>query len=164
MKVMFKGKEVTLEGKEVKVGDQAPDFIAVDNSLGDFNFNSAEGIKILLSVPSIDTRVCDLEVKEFNKRAVEIKNVSIYTVSMDLPFAQSRWCAANEVEAVKTVSDYKYRSFAQEYGVYIQELGLLTRAAFVVDSSNKVVYAEYCAEVAEAPDYEAIIKAAREAC
>ena len=163
MIVKFKGNDVTLEGREIKVGDKAPEFVAVDNSLEDFTFKAGKGVKILLSVPSVDTRVCDLEVKEFNKRAAELGDVYINTISMDLPFAQSRWCAANDIEAVKTFSDYKYRSFGEEYGVFIKELALLTRAAFVVDSTNTVVYVEYCPEVSSAPDYEAIIKVAKEA-
>jgi len=159
MKVKFQGNDVTLEGRQIMVGDTAPDFKVVDNNMKDLTLKDTKGVRILLAVPSIDTPVCDLEVKEFNKRASQIKNTTIYTISMDLPFAQARWCAANGVEKVITASDYKYRDFGNQYGVYINELGLLARAAFVVDSSNKVVHVEYCSEITNQPDFEAIIKA-----
>ncbi len=163
MQVKFKGDIVNLAGNKVEVGTTARDFKAVDNDLKDFSLQDTKNVRILLSVPSIETRVCDIEVKEFNGRAAEIPGVQIVTVSMDLPFTQAKWCAANGIEQVKTVSDYKYRSFGEEYGTYIKELGLLTRAAFVVDSSNKVVYAEYVEEVSTNPDFDAVIKAAKEA-
>ncbi len=163
MQVKFKGNLVNLAGNIVEIGSVARDFVAVDNDLNDFSFKDTSNVKILLSVPSIETRVCDLEVKEFNERAAEIPGVEIITVSMDLPFSQAKWCAANGIEQVKTVSDYKYRSFGEEYGTYIKEVGLLARAAFVVDSSNKVIYAEYVKEVSTNPDFNAIIKAAKEA-
>lgn len=160
MNVKFQGNDVTLEGKQIVVGVTAPDFKVVDNNMKDLTLKDTKGVRILLSVPSIDTPVCDIEVKEFNKRASKINNTTIYTISMDLPFAQSRWCAANDIEKVITASDYKYRDFGKQYGVYIKELGLLTRAAFVLDSSDKVVHVEYCSEVTNQPDFEAVIKAA----
>ena len=161
MKVKFKGNDVTLEGKKVQVGEEARDFTAVNNDLSAFSLKDTKDVRIILSVPSIDIRVCDLEVKEFNKRAAEVDRVTIVTVSMDLPFAQARWCAANDIDKVKTVSDFKDRSFGEEYGVYIKELGLLARAAFVVDSENKIVYSEYCEEVSSNPNFDAIIEAAK---
>lgn len=163
MKVKFKGNEVNLLGKEVKTGDNAPDFKVVSNDLKDITLKDTKGIRILLSVPSIDTPVCDIEVKEFNKRASDLKNTTIYTISMDLPFAQARWCAANDIERVHTASDYKYRDFGEKYGVYAEELGLLARAAFVLDSNNKVIYSEYCSEITNQPDFDAIIEAAEKA-
>lgn len=158
MIVKFQGSPVTLEGNTVKVGDIAPNFVAVDNDLNEFNTKDLSGKRVYLSVPSLDTPVCDLEVKRFNKEAAALDNVKVYTVSMDLPFAQARWCGNEGIENVKTVSDYKSRDFGKQYGTYIKELGLLTRSVFVVDENNKVVYVEYCEEVTSQPNFEEVLK------
>lgn len=158
MIVKFQGSPVTLEGNTVKVGDTAPNFVAVDNDLNEFNTKDLSGKRVYLSVPSLDTPVCDLEVKRFNKEAAALDNVKVYTVSMDLPFAQARWCGNEGIENVKTVSDYKSRDFGKQYGTYIKELGLLTRSVFVVDENNKVVYVEYCEEVTSQPNFEEVLK------
>lgn len=158
MIVKFQGSPVTLEGNTVKVGDTAPNFVAVDNDLNEFNTKDISGKRVYLSVPSLDTPVCDLEVKRFNKEAAALDNVKVYTVSMDLPFAQARWCGNEGIENVKTVSDYKSRDFGKQYGTYIKELGLLTRSVFVVDENNKVVYVEYCEEVTSQPNFEEVLK------
>lgn len=163
MKLKFQGNEVTLEGEELKVGDSFPDFIVSNNSLGAVTLKDTKGVRVFLTVPSIDTPVCDLEVRTFNKRASEIKGVSVYTVSMDLPFAQSRWCGAKDVKNVETFSDYKDRSFGKNTGTYVKELGLLARTAFVVDSNNKITYAKYLEEITDYPNYDEILKAAKEA-
>lgn len=163
VKVNFKNNPVTLVGNEVKVGDTAPDFTAIDKSMQSVTFSSNKGVKILLTVPSLDTPVCDLETRTFNEKAAELNNVTIYTVSMDLPFAQSRWCGAHGIKNVITLSDYKDRIVGKNYGTYIEELGLLTRAAFVVDSNNKVVYVDYLKEVADYPNYDEILEAAKKA-
>ncbi|MFL0252447.1 thiol peroxidase [Clostridium neuense] len=163
MKVKFQGKEVTLIGNELKVGGKFPDFTATNNSLEQVSLKDTKGIRIFLSVPSIDTPVCDLEVKTFNKRASELEGVTVYTISMDLPFAQGRWCGAEGIENVVTLSDYKDRDFGNSTGTYVKELGLLTRAAFVVDSDNKITYAKYLEEIADYPNYDEILEAAKKA-
>lgn len=159
MKVTFQGAPLTLEGIQVKVGDTAPNFTAVGNDLNPVSLNDTKGKRVFLSVPSIDTPVCDMEVRKFNTEASKLSNVEVYTISMDLPFAQARWCGAAGIENVKTVSDYKDREFGKNYGVYINELGLLSRAVFVVDENNKVVYVEYLQEITEEPNYEAVLNA-----
>lgn len=163
MKVKFQGNEVTLEGKELKVGDVFPDFSVSDNSLRPVSLKDTKGVRVFLTVPSLDTPVCDLEIKTFNKRASEISGVTVYTVSMDLPFAQSRWCGSEGVENVVTVSDYKDRNFGQNTGTYVKELGLLARTAFVVDSSNKITYVNYLSEITDYPNYDEILNAAKQA-
>lgn len=159
MKVTFQGAPLTLEGTQVKVGDTAPNFTVVGNDLNPVSLNDTKGKRVFLSVPSIDTPVCDTEVRKFNTEASKLNNVEVYTISMDLPFAQARWCGAAGIENVKTVSDYKDREFGKNYGVYINELGLLSRAVFVVDENNKVVYVEYLQEITEEPNYEAVLNA-----
>lgn len=159
MKVTFQGAPLTLEGTQVKVGDTAPNFTVVGNDLNPVSLNDTKGKRVFLSVPSIDTAVCDMEVRKFNTEASKLNNVEVYTISMDLPFAQARWCGAAGIENVKTVSDYKDREFGKNYGVYINELGLLSRAVFVIDENNKVVYVEYLQEITEEPNYEAALNA-----
>ncbi|OPJ62834.1 thiol peroxidase [Clostridium chromiireducens] len=157
MKVKFQGNEISLEGREIKVGDTAPDFIATDNGLNAINSKDFTGKRAYVSVPSIDTPVCDLEVRKFNEEAAKLNDVKIYVISMDLPFAQGRWCGNEGINAVQTLSDYKDRSFGKEFGTYIKELGLLTRAVFVVDENNKITHVEYCEEVTSEPNYEAAL-------
>ena len=159
MNVKFQGNQVTLEGNTVKVGDVAPNFVAVDNGLNEVNGKDLKGKRVYVSVPSIDTPVCDTEVRKFNQAAGKLENVKIYTISMDLPFAQARWCGNAGIETVQTLSDYKDRSFGKEFGSYIKELGLLTRAVFVVDENDIVTYVEYCEEVTAEPNYEAVLNA-----
>ncbi len=160
----FKGNPITLLGQEVKVGDQAPDFSVQKNLLEEVTLASYEGkIKLISVVPSLDTGVCDAQTRRFNEEATNLgDNVVVLTVSMDLPFAQSRWCGAAGVERVITLSDYKNRNFGETYGVYIKEFGLLMRSVFVVDSSNKVTYADVLTEMTEHPNYEAAIAAVKE--
>ena len=159
MNVKFQGNQVTLEGNTVKVGDVAPDFVVIDNGLKPVAAKDLKGKRVYVSVPSIDTAVCDLEVRKFNEEAAKLQDVKIYIISMDLPFAQARWCGSAGIEAVQTLSDYKDRSFGKEFGTYIKELGLLTRAVFVVDENDKVTYVEYCEEVTAEPNYEAALNA-----
>ena len=140
MKVTFQGSPLTLHGTQVKVGETAPDFTVTDNDLNDFKLSDTKGKRVFLTVPSLDTPVCDTEVRKFNTEASKLNNVTIYTISMDLPFAQGRWCGGAGIDKVKTLSDYKYRDFGKKYGVYINELGLLSRAVFVVDENNKITY------------------------
>lgn len=161
--IKFQGNPLTLDGTTVKVGEKLRDFTVVANDLGPVTLKDTKGVRIFLTVPSIDTPVCDTEVKKFNQEVDKLDGVTCYTVSMDLPFAQSRWCALADIETVKTVSDYKDREFGKATGTYINELGLLTRAAFVIDSQGIVTFVEYLEEVTNEPNYDAILAAAKQA-
>ena len=162
-KITFKGKDITLEGNQLSVGDTLKNCILVGNDLNEVELTKTNGIRVILSVPSIDTPVCDTEVRRFNKEIESLPNAHCYTVSMDLPFAQARWCGAAGINRVTTLSDYKYRSFGDTTGTYIKELGLLTRASFVVDENNKVIFVEYLDEVANEPSYDKIISVVKNA-
>ena len=159
MKVTFQGNPLTLEGTQVKVGDTAPDFTVVNNDLNPLKLSDTKGKRVFLTVPSLDTPVCDTEVRRFNQEASKLGNVTIYTISMDLPFAQARWCGGSNIDKVITASDYKDREFGKNYGVYINELGLLSRAVFVVDENNKVTYVEYLNEITDEPNYDKALEA-----
>ncbi len=161
--ITFQGNPLTLLGSAVKVGDKAPDFHALDNGLAPVSLASYLGkVIIISSVPSLDTPVCDLETRRFNQEAAGLgKDVVVLTVSMDLPFAQSRWCGAAGVSHVITLSDHKDASFGQAYGVLIKELRLLARAVFVVDRTGMIRYVELVKEITHEPDYDSALKAAR---
>ena len=159
MNITFNGNPLTLKGKEIKVGDLAPDFLLTDNDLNDVSLKDTSGKRVFVVVPSLDTPICDMSAKRFNEEATKLNNVSIYVVSMDLPFAQWRWCGATGSDKITTLSDYKHRSFGENYGVYINELGLLTRSIFIVDENNKVIYVEYCSEVKSEPNFQAALDA-----
>ncbi|QPQ34690.1 MULTISPECIES: thiol peroxidase [unclassified Lysinibacillus] len=161
--ITFKKGPVTLIGNEVKVGDQAPDFTVLANDLSPVSLKDSEGkIRLFSVVPSLDTGVCDAQTRRFNEEAANLgDNVVIYTVSVDLPFAQKRWCGAAGIDAVQTVSDHRDLSFGEAYGVYIKELRLLARAVFVVDAAGKVTYVEYVPEATDHPNYEAAIAAVK---
>ena len=161
MMITFKGTPVTLENKPISVGDSAPDFHLIDNELNEITLKDTSGKRIFVAVPSVDTAVCDREVRKFNEEAAKISDVSIYVVSMDLPFAQVRWCGNAGVDRVKTVSDFKQKSFGKQYGTLIQEFGFLTRAIFVVDENNKITYVEYCNDVINEPNYEKVLDAVK---
>ena len=162
-KITFKGTDITLEGNQLSVGDTLKSCILVGNDLNEIELTKTNGIRVILSVPSIDTPVCDTEVRRFNKEIESLPNAHCYTVSMDLPFAQARWCGAAGINRVTTLSDYKYKSFGDTTGTYIKELGLLTRASFVVDENNKVIFVEYLDEVANEPSYDKIISVVKNA-
>lgn len=163
VKTTFKNGPVTLIGNEVKVGEQAPDFTVLANNLSPVSLKDSEGkIRLFSVVPSLDTGVCDAQTRKFNEVAAKLgDNVIIYTVSMDLPFAQKRWCGAAGIDAVQTVSDHRDASFGEAFGVHIQELRLLTRAVFVVDAAGKVAYVEYVPEATDHPNYDAAIEAVK---
>lgn len=163
MNVTFKGNPVTLVGNELKLGDKAPDFTVVNNNMEDFSFKNTKGVRIISAIPSLDTPVCDLETKTFNKEASAIPNVTIYTISMDLPFAQVRWCGDNGIDNLTTLSDFKDRIFGKNYGTYVKELGLLARAVFVIDSDDNIIYVEYVSEVGNQPNFEKVLEAAKNA-
>ncbi len=159
--ITFQGNPLTLMGNEVKVGDKAPDFELLDNDLKPVNLSGFRGkVCVISSVPSLDTPVCDMETRRFNEEAGKLgDNVSILTVSMDLPFAQKRWCGAAGVDKVTTLSDHRDAKFGETYGVLIKELRLLARAIFVVDREGVIQYVQLVKEVTEEPDYDAVIAA-----
>lgn len=163
--ITFKGGPMTLIGPEIRVGDTAPSFTAVSNDMSPSTLADYAGkVVVVVAVPSLDTSVCDTEVRRFNSEAANLSgDVVVLTVSMDLPFAQARWCGAAGVEGVKCLSDYKDVSFGNAFGVLIKELHLLTRACFVIDKKGKVVHAQYVPEVTDEPDYGAVIQAAKAA-
>jgi thioredoxin-dependent peroxiredoxin len=159
--ITFKGNPFTLLGPDLKVGDKAPEFTVLANDLSPVTLADSKGkTRLLVAVPSIDTPVCDTEVRRFNQEAAKLPNVEVITISMDLPFAQKRWCGAAGIEQVKTVSDHREASFGKAYGVLIKELKLEARAIFVIDANDKIVYKEIVSEVTNEPNYEAALKAA----
>lgn len=158
----LRGNPKTVLGPELKAGTQAPDFHAVDDSLKPVDLAATgNGVRIFSVVPSLDTPVCDAQTKRFNEEAGRLPNVSIYTFSMDLPFAQKRWCGAFGVDHVKMVSDHRDGSFGQAYGTLIKDLRIMSRAIFVIDPRNQIRYAEYVKEVGDHPNYEAALAAAK---
>lgn len=159
--ITMKGNPLTLVGKEVNVGDQAPEFTALDNGLSPVAFSSFKGKAcVLVSVPSLDTPVCDLETKRFNEEAGRLGGDTVFlTLSMDLPFAQKRWCGASGVTKIRTLSDHRDASFGIAYGVLIKELRLLARAVFVVDHKGIIQHAQLVKEVTQEPDYDAVLSA-----
>ena len=161
--ITFKGNPMTLLGPDVKVGDAAPDFQVVDNGLQPVTLASAKGkVRLIAVVPSLDTPVCDTMTRKFNEEAAKLPaDVAVYTISLDLPFAQKRWCGNAGIEKVQTLSDYQERSFGLAYGVLIKELKLLARSVFVVDKDGKVAYREIVKEVTAEPDYAAALAAVK---
>ncbi|GAB4293174.1 MAG: thiol peroxidase [Desulfuromonadia bacterium] len=161
--VTFKGNPVTLVGNEVAVGMKAPDFRVVDGTLSPVTLGTFAGKKkIFVAVPSLDTPVCDMEARRFNKEASSLgDDVVVVTVSLDLPFAQKRWCGSAGVDRLVVLSDYQDRSFADGYGILIDELKLLARSVFVVDADDTVRYVEIVPEVTSEPDYGRVIEAVK---
>ncbi|KQL57474.1 MULTISPECIES: thiol peroxidase [Bacillaceae] len=161
--VTFKQKPVTLVGKQVQVGDKAPDFRVLANDLTEVTLADFKGkVKLISVIPSIDTGVCDAQTRRFNEEAATLNNTVVLTISVDLPFAQRRWCAAEGIDEVKTLSDHKEVDFGQAYGVLIDELRLLARSVFVVNEEDEVIYAQYVNEVSEHPDYDAALTAIKD--
>ena len=161
--VTMKGNPLTLVGKPVSVGDVAPHFTAVANDLSEVKLSKYRGKTVLLAaVPSLDTSVCSLETRRFNEEAAALgDDVVVLTISMDLPFAQKRWCGAFGVDKVKMLSDHKNGSFGEHYGTLIKELRIESRAIFVVDRDNIIRHVEYVKEVTDHPDYEPALKVAK---
>jgi len=158
----LRGNPMTLVGPELKPGDPAPDFSVVDSSLKPVHLSdTGNKTRIFSVVPSLDTPVCDAQTKRFNEEAAKLGDVDIYTVSMDLPFAQKRFCNSFALDNVKMLSDHKEASFGQGWGTLIKELRILSRAIFVVDPNNKVKYVEYVPEVGDYPNYESALAAAK---
>lgn len=161
--ITFQGNPLTLLGPELKTGAKAPDFTLADNGLAPVSLAAYAGkIKIISVVPSLDTPVCDTQTRRFNQEAAALPgDVVILTVSVDLPFAQGRWCGAAGIDKVVTLSDYRDRSFGSAYGVLIKELMLLGRAIFVLDADDVIRYIQIVPEVTNEPDYAAALDAAR---
>ena len=157
--------KLTLLGPEISVGQQAPNFTVSGAGLRRVTLDDYAGkVKIIASVPSLDTGVCSDETKQFSDHAKSISDdIVVLTISMDLPFAQARWCGANDVDNVVTASDFKSREFGDSFGVHVKESGLLARAVFVLDKDNVVRHVEYVPQIAQLPNFDAALAAANEA-
>ncbi len=161
--VTMKGNPLTLIGANLRVGDRAPDVELLDNDLKPVKLSAFRGKAVVISaLPSLDTPVCDMETRRFNKEAAALgANVVILTISTDLPFAQKRWCGAAGVEKVKTLSDHREAAFGLAYGVLIKELRLLARSIFVIDPEGVIRYVQHVKEISQEPDYGAVIEAVK---
>lgn len=158
IQVTFAGGPVTIVGQEIKAGAIAPDFTATGPDLKPVKLSDFKGKNVVIAVyPSIDTSVCALQNKRFNKIATEIKDVVVLSISLDLPFAQKRFCAAEGLQNIHTISDYKDREFGLKYGFLIDELKLLTRGTVIIDKSGHIKYVEHVPEITHEPDYEKAI-------
>lgn len=159
----FKGGPLELAGPQLKVGDKAPDFAAVDTTMQPVTLASTGNkVRVFSVVPSLDTPVCDMQTKKFNEAAAGLPGADFYTVSVDLPFAQKRWCNAFAVDNVKMISDHKDASFGANYGTLIKDWRIESRAIFVVDPNNVIQHVEYVPEVAEHPNYDAVLAKVKE--
>ena len=160
--VQWGGNPIELVGAEVKVGQKAPDFTLTGQDMKPVTLKDTSGkVRIFSALPSLDTPVCDRETRRFNEEAAKLPGVDIWTVSMDLPFAQKRWCGAAGITAVKTASDYKTASFGQNWGVLEPQRHLHARAVFVVDKDDTVKHVEYVSSIGNEPNYEAVLAAAK---
>jgi thioredoxin-dependent peroxiredoxin len=156
----MKGEPLTLVGKKINAGDQAPAVDLTDSKLAPLEFTHIPGKTcILTSVPSLDTSVCDKEIRYFNKAALKFDDVEVVTVSMDLPFAQSRWCESSKSDNITAYSDHREASFGKAYGVLIKELRLLSRAVFLIDKEGIIRYSQYIPEITDQPDYDDVLSA-----
>lgn len=161
-KITFGGNPVNLLGNEINVGDVAPDFKVLDRDLSEVSLSDAKGKTVVLSVvPSVDTSVCAFQTRRFNQLASEVDNTVIYTISVDLPFALERFCAAEGIDNIKVLSDHRDLDFAMKYGFLIEEHRLLSRGVVVIDSEGKVRYVEYVEEVTNHPDYDKALDAVK---
>jgi thioredoxin-dependent peroxiredoxin len=158
--ITFKGSPLTLEGSAVQIGQHAPDFTVVSAELKDVTLSDLTGkVKVITTFPSLDTPVCDLQVKEFNKRATSFSpDVVVVGISKDLPFAQKRFCEMNDIHKVIVLSDYKYSSFGMAYGLLIKELQLLARSVMILDKNDIIRYFSLVSELTQAPDYDGALK------
>lgn len=160
--VTMGGNPLTLLGKEVKVGDKAQDFTLTKQDLSDYKFSDSKGkVRIISVVPSLDTGVCELQTIDFNERASKLKDVEIITISVDLPFAQARFCGAKGIENIVVASDYKENDFGVKYGFLIEGLKLLSRGIVIVDKDDTVKYVEYVSEVTNHVNYDKAIEEAQ---
>jgi thiol peroxidase len=156
--VTFQGKPLSLAGSAVNIGDLAPDARLLDGEMQEIAVESFRGkLLVLLSLPSLDTPVCDTETRRFNEYAGTLgADVTVCAVSMDLPFAQKRWCGAAGVERVMTLSDFRDREFGSKYGLTIEELGLLARSVHIVDREGVVRYVQLVPEITDEPNYDEV--------
>ena len=160
--VTMRGNRVSLVGEELRIGDKAPDFRLLDHCLNTkVLYDFGEKIKLISAVPSLDTGVCDEQTRRFNEAVAHIPEAIVITVSVDLPFNQSRWCGSSGFDQAITLSDHRDVSFGKAYGVLIEELRLLCRAVFVLNKSNEIVYVQYVKEVSDHPDYDLALDAVR---
>lgn len=159
--VTIQGNPFTLVGPKLEVGDKAPDFRVVNVSLKPVTLGDVKGaVRIFSVIPSIDTPICATQAMRFSEESAKIDGVRCYTVSMDLPFAQDRWCTLSKVDSFYMLSDHREAVFGEAYGVLIRELRLLSRAVFIVDGSGVLRHAEYCDEVYSHVDYTSAMEAA----
>ncbi|RDU65134.1 thiol peroxidase [Helicobacter sp. MIT 14-3879] len=163
MNVKFKGNPVKIVGDEIKIGEFAPSVKLKGNDLGYVIVGGKKDkIQVLNVVPSLDTPVCAIQTKTFNQKAASLPNVEVFVISMDLPFAQGRFCSVEGIANLKALSDYRNKEFGKKYGVLIDDSplsGLLTRAVFIIDTEGKIIYKEVCEEITKEPDYEAALNA-----
>lgn len=163
VQITFGGNPMPLSGKEIKVGEKAPDFVTVGQDLKPVNFSDYKGkVRIISVFPSLDTGVCAIQNKRFNQEAAENKDISIISVSADLPFAQKRFCGAEGLDAAVTVSDHKDLDFGEKYGFVMEPVRLLARGVVVVDKDDTVKYVEYVPEVTTEPNFDAALNVAKE--
>jgi len=164
--VTFKGSPVQLNGTPPAPGQNAPDFKLVANDMSTVTLEDSAGkVRIISVVPSVDTPTCSIETARFNRELDKLPDDVVgYTVSVDTPFAQARWCGAEGVEKMQLLSDFKGHEFLRDYGVYIEDLGIAARCIFVVDKDGKIASTQLVPEIADEPDYDAVIEKAKELC
>lgn len=160
MKTTFGGNEVHLFGKQLQASDRLPEFTLTDTALNDLDSKDIQGPMVILTLASVDTSMCSLELLTMNDRLEAFPEMKVYGVSMDLPFTLKRWVKENAGDYITMLSDHKYRVFGEVTGTYVEELAILTRAVFVVDRDNIITYAEYLPEIGSEPDYDLILKEA----
>lgn len=161
--ITFKGNPVTLVGTPLKAGQKAPDFTLLTPDMKEVRLSDSKGkVRLLSVVVSLDTPVCDLQTQQFEEKASQFRDVMIYTISMDLPFAQARYCGAHSIKNLQTLSDHRDASFGMAYGVLIKEFRLHARAIFIIDKNDTIRYVEYVKEVIQHPDYDRAIAALKE--
>lgn len=161
--IKFAGNAMTLVGKEIKVGDTAPDFTALTPELTPLSLSSTKGnVRVISVVPSIDTSVCDMQTRWFNEEAAKIEGLTVLSISVDLPFAIKKYCATKGIDNIKTLSDHKTLDFGLKYGFVIEELRLLARGTIVIDRNDIVRHVEYVPNVSDHPDYAKVMTTVKE--
>ena len=159
MKITMGGNEVKLSGEPLKVGAKVPDFLVKDASWKTVTLADTKGLRLFVAVPSLDTPVCDMEVRRFYKETEGFKNVSVAVFSADAPFAQKRWCAGAGITNLTVYSDFYNHSFGEAFGIQLKDLGILARAVFIIDEKNTVKYVQVVSEVTNEPNYEEVLAA-----
>lgn len=161
LNITFMGNPLTVAGNQLAVGDKAPEFTTVNTELAPVSLKDLQGVKVFSVVPSIDTGVCQVQTKKFNEAVDKLDGITLATISLDLPFAQGRWCGAEGLENSLILSDYQDRDFATKYALLIDQLKLLARAVIVLDKDNTIKYVEYVSEVTNEPNYDAALEVAK---